>query len=971
MKKIHIIILSIVLAFFAYIITDTLLIAFDTDTLKYNQSVSVESGRANADDSYVKNYQDYVLSKEQVFPQNKEITVYATDFSSATGDYEILNNYEGVSKSLLTKETGSFEFEVDVEEAGFYHIKLSYFSYEGKGAAIERRFYLNDEVPFEAAEQLVFNRYYGAKDVVEQDFLGNDIRPSQVEKPIWSDVYIKDAIGYINEPLYFYFEQGVNKIKLDSIREPLLIEKLVVESIKDLKSYEDIKSTYDQNGYQVTNQEINFVQAESAVRTTSPTIYALNDRTSPKTMPSSPTLIKLNSIGGANWGTAGDHITWEFDVQEAGLYEISLRVKQRLASGMSVFRNIYIDGEIPFQELQNYSFVNSNDWRIQTLGTKDEAFLFYFEPGKHELRMEVSLGVYGTLISDLQDVVNNLNKIYREILIFTGPSPDQYRDYELQVNIPGLLDRFQEERDILKSIRNTLIEVSGSKSEKTGILDTVILQLDDFLKKPRDIQKNLSTYVSNISSLGSLIILLSSQPLEIDYFMLHNPAAKLPANTAGFFESTWYSFRAFVATFTTNYAAVGRKDTGDVVETIEVWLSTGQDQANILRKLIDESFAPNTGIQVDLKLVAGSSLLPATLSGRGPDVALGQDNATPVNYAMRSATYDLTNFADFNEISQRFMSEAFVPYEFQGGYYALPEQQTFLMLFYRTDIFEEIGLTPPNTWQELTEMIPSLQKHNLEFYLPVPLTQGAAIALAPNPIFSTMFFQHDGKFYIDGNSKSGFNEGMGPEIFEQWTSFYTNYSFPVEANFVNRFRSGQMPIGIVYYNTYNTLSVFAPEIRGKWNFIPVPGTEYVDEFGQTQIRRETVASGTSAFILNQSDKKEEAWNFLKWWTSTETQVRFGREMEGILGAAARYPTANVEALNLLPWTVEELEKLQTQWSWVRGIPEVPGGYMTGRHLDNAFRMVYNESTNPRETIYDYVQMINEEIAKKRREFGLD
>ncbi|MCK5762154.1 MAG: hypothetical protein KAH16_04580, partial [Candidatus Izimaplasma sp.] len=93
-------------------------------------------------------------------------------------------------------------------------------------------------------------------------------------------------------------------------------------------------------------------------------------------------------------------------------------------------------------------------------------------------------------------------------------------------------------------------------------------------------------------------------------------------------------------------------------------------------------------------------------------------------------------------------------------------------------------------------------------------------------------------------------------------------------------------------------------------------------------------------------------------------------MEGILGAAARYPTANVEALSQLPWTVVEYQKLEEQWDWVKGIPEVPGGYMTGRHLDNAFRLVYNDSSNPKETIYDYVQVINDEIEKKRREFGL-
>src|SRR5690606_13376327 len=197
--------------------------------------------------------------------------------------------------------------------------------------------------------------------------------------------------------------------------------------------------------------------------------------------------------------------------------------KQRLASGMSVFRNIYIDGEIPFEEMRNYPFVQSDDWRIQTLGTNEEAYLFYLEAGTHEIKMEVSLGIYGQLISELQQAIDNLNTIYREIIMYTGPEPDQYRDYALTTRIPNLLKRFEEEREILISIKDALIEISGSRSEKTGILDTAIYLLDFFLEKPREIHKNLSDLVSNISSLGTLVILLSGQPLEIDYFILHQP----------------------------------------------------------------------------------------------------------------------------------------------------------------------------------------------------------------------------------------------------------------------------------------------------------------------------------------------------------------------------------------------------------------------------------------------------------------
>ena len=971
MKKFLIITLSIVLLVTVYAVIDGLIARAQKNYLDYNREPVSEVEPSELGEYDAEAYFSYVSNQPQVYPENQVITIEASNYSNIEGEQEILDMYEGVSNPLLTKESGSVTWNFIVDEEGFYNIKMNYFPYEGKSSSVERTLYINGEVPFTGASNIVFHRLWASDGDPKVDIHGNDIRPSQIETPFWTNDFVKDSIGYVNEPYQFYFEEGINSITIESVREPLLIDTIELLSIEEVIPYEEVYQMYQTNNYQVVDEEPLMIQAEDVSYTSSPTLYPLNDRTSPLTMPAHPSLIKLNTIGGANWRVSGDQMTWSIDVETSGLYAISMRVKQKLASGMNVSRNIYIDGKLPFAEMENYQFPFSNDWRIQTLGTEDEPYLFYLEAGTHELSMEVSLGEYGPLIAQIQNSINNLNKLYREILVYTGPEPDPYRDYELVTRVDRLVERLEQERVNLSNIRQRIIDISGSKSEKTGILDTVILQLEDFVEKPREIHKNLSTYSANISSLGTLVILLSEQPLEVDYFVLHATDAKLPQNKASWFKRTIFSIRAFFASFTTDYTAIGQTETGEINETIEVWLSVGKDQANILRKLIDESFTSETGIQVDLKLVNGAVLLPATLAGEGPDVAMGVTYNIPVNYAMRNAVYDLSQFADFADVKDRFMDSSMVGFEHEGGYYALPEQQIFLMMFYRTDIFEEIELEVPQTWDDVISMIPDLQKHNLEFYLPVPITQGNIVNLPANPIFSTMFYQNDGEFYIDGNTESGFNEGMGPEVFETWTRFYTDYSFPVEANFVNRFRSGQMPIGVTYYNIYNTLSVFAPEIRGKWDFSSVPGTEYMDEFGQTQIRRETVSTNTGVMIMDQSSKKDASWEYLKWWTSTEVQVQFGREMEGILGAAARYPTANVDALAQLPWTVEEYQKLYEQWQWVRGIPEVPGGYMTGRHLDNAFRLVIDEFANPRETIYDYVQVINDEIEKKRREFGLD
>lgn len=128
---------------------------------------------------------------------------------------------------------------------------------------------------------------------------------------------------------------------------------------------------------------------------------------------------------------------------------------------------------------------------------------------------------------------------------------------------------------------------------------------------------------------------------------------------------------------------------------------------------------------------------------------------------------------------------------------------------------------------------------------------------------------------------------------------------------------------------------------------------------------------TGSIILAKSKKHEQAWEFLKWWTRTDTQVRFGREMEALIGASARYATANVEAMQQLPWRVEERDQLNIQWDWVEGVPPVLGGYYVTRQFDWLFRAVVLQNEPIRESVLDYTREINREIARKREEFGLE
>ena len=152
----------------------------------------------------------------------------------------------------------------------------------------------------------------------------------------------------------------------------------------------------------------------------------------------------------------------------------------------------------------------------------------------------------------------------------------------------------------------------------------------------------------------------------------------------------------------------------------------------------------------------------------------------------------------------------------------------------------------------------------------------------------------------------------------------------------------------------------------------IPGTEYTNPDGTTYIDRSDFITGSATMMISTDNQtlKNNSWEFMKWWATPDTQVQFGREIEALLGASARYATANRDAFSNLSWSSDDIKVLNEQWDYTTGIREVPGGYYTGRHISNAIRKVLNDKDDSRETIIDYSIKIDEEITKKRKEFGL-
>lgn len=869
--------------------------------------------------------------------------------------------------TVLSEEDSWVEYVVDIPKDGFYQMGMDYYAMDGKRSSVLRKLQIDGKYPFIQLKKLEFSRVWKESGEVWTDNQGNQYNPRQEEVFQWQYSPFRDAEAKVYEPYRIHFTQGKHTIRITSTREPAAIGEIKVFSPEVFPSYEEYVSAHKANGAKEVKDQFIKIQAESAVLKSSPTLRRLEVR-DPSTEPFNKSGVGLNTFGGNSWRSGGQWIEWEFEAPETGFYNMGMKVGSWFLDGMPVQRTLMIDGQIPFQEMNAVKIDYENTWQLKKLGDEDP-YLLYFEKGTHTMRIYVQIGAFGQIFESVQSVSRKMSLLSREVLLYTGTNPDPNREWDLDQHIPNLVARLHLLARELDDAMNVLYDLGVKKnSSQLSTIRMARNQLLDMGEDPDSIPARIKQMSDTQSSLGTWINGLSQQGLQMDYFVLKSTDQEWPKPTANWFERLTTTTRDFFLSFKKDYRGVGNvyEDDGEN-KTIDVWIKRGRDWAEIIKQLADEDFTAETGIKVNINVVpAGdkTKMLLSTTAGLQPDVALGVDAEIPIDFAVRNSLVNLKAFPDYEEIAARFRPGALIPYNYNGGSYALPENQNFNMLFYRKDILEELGITKiPETWEEILDIIPILQQGGMDFYYPhAPNAPDQAINE-----FSPFLFQLGGEYYRENGKVSALDSPIAMNAMKMWTELFTNYKINKDANFYNRFRTGEMPIGIADYSTYVLLSTAAPELTGWWGMKPMPGIKQADE----SINRSTGGLAQTAIIFQASDKQDESWQFIKWWTSADIQERFGTELEALLGVEARWNTANVEALQRLPWPSEDIDSILEQWKWFKEREVVLGGYYTTRHIANTWNEIVLNGKNQREAIEDAVIEINKELSKKREEFGLE
>lgn len=174
--------------------------------------------------------------------------------------------------------------------------------------------------------------------------------------------------------------------------------------------------------------------------------------------------------------------------------------------------------------------------------------------------------------------------------------------------------------------------------------------------------------------------------------------------------------------------------------------------------LVDQYNEENPDVNVEYQSIPWDNyyqtFLTAITSGTGPDVATA-GSQTPMQFATMGEILSLTPIVEKwkeenDPILEDIMDGILETNKLDGEYIALPWQCDTRMFTYRTDLFEDAGITElPGTWDELLDVLRTLKEKNPEVF---PLVTAGDLGGAHNLMMYLTVSNDVGPVTEDGRS---------------------------------------------------------------------------------------------------------------------------------------------------------------------------------------------------------------------------
>ncbi len=895
-------------------------------------------------------------------PVGANLEVRADAFGRPLAADEIAQAYP--KASVLLQQGDSLEFLLDVPQEGDYIIAFDMVAAPEQMDAPEGQLQIDGAFPVSDLRRIIFPAFYrNTADAFPKDRYGNDALIRQERLSRWTRAPARDVNFSQPYPLRVRLTPGQHRFTFTLNRGAMHLGSIYLSQFAPYPDYQQYLASHpapDASDVSIT------LEAEFPTFKNDTAVRPVPDR-SLKVTPYDTYRLLLNTLGGESWQKSGSAVYYAFEAPADGMYHITFHALQNTRNNFTAFRRITINDEVPFAELNAVPFAYTPDWRNVTLGG-DTPYRVFLRQGLNVLGVETTNSPYLPAIETVQKALVDINTLALEIKKLTGNQRDRFKEWVISDYIPDIEPRLNAIIAELTADKEALLAVNqGRQSPEILTYQMAIDNLRFLAEDPDQIPVTMNRFSEGPGSaaqlLGSLLPLLQNQPLALDKVTIHSAdrppqEAQVPSQRA-FSEG----FKRFLHSFQRDpYWSTGAK-----ADELEVWVNRPRQYVDLLQLMVDESFTPQTGIPVKFSIMPDESkLVLAKAAGIEPDVALGVSTNIPYELAIRNALYDLRSFPDFDSFIDIYSPGALLSYIINDAVYAIPETQDFWVTFYRRDIMESLGLPIPQTWDEVIEILPELQRYGMNYNTPLSSGSGLKGYLVTAPYL----FNYGAKLY----SEDGFSTGLQSEeaiaAIRFMADSFTIYGMPLTtASFYESFRYGSLPIGISNIETYVKLMAAAPEIDGLWALDLYPATVLTGPDGAPVERRYATGSAQASIMFAGTDKPQQGWEFLKWWMSTETQTEFQERLILNYGREYLWNSANLEAFSRLPIPEEHRAVILKQWQWLQEPIKLPGSYMQERELSNVWNRIVFDGVNPRVAIDNAVITINREITRKMEEFG--
>lgn len=352
----------------------------------------------------------------------------------------------------------------------------------------------------------------------------------------------------------------------------------------------------------------------------------------------------------------------------------------------------------------------------------------------------------------------------------------------------------------------------------------------------------------------------------------------------------------------------GTEDEGSVPVTLQMW--SWDPSMPEIAEVWNES---HPDIQVEVTDPAGgnelvSRILTAHKSGDAADIVKVEYQALPA-LVSNGVAADITEYT--KDATDSFTPAAFDQVSFDGKVFGLPQDFAPLVFFYRNDIFEQYGLTPPTTWDEYADVARALHQADPSKYL--------GTFSSADPGWFTGLAQQAGANWWSAKGetwKVAIDDAASVKVADYWQGLIDEGVIKGEPFWSPQWNK-EMDDG-TYAGWISgawapaQFGGIAPNTEGKWTMTALPSWDAGDA-------TTGIWGGSATAVTTDSKHPKEAAAFIEWFNTSDEALAL-----------------QVEKINIFPAAIngQKLDALQTPPKYM---PNQPDYYSTVAKISEGAR----------------------------------